>query len=524
VSATVAVDSPQLSAKAGFPQLLHAEWTKLRTVRSWLATLVIAALVMVGFSWLAANGSHESVCDGGTNTCHGAPPLAVGPGGEAVADTYYFVHQQLTGDGSITARVVSLTGVVSTAGNAVRVGTNPFDLHKPYLAPWAKAGLLLTPKLTQGSAYAAVMATGSHGVRMQSNYTSDTAGAGGAVTAASPHWLRLTRAGDTITGADSTDGVSWTTITTAHLANLPPTVQVGMFVASPVSGGGVNSPGKSTYATGRFDHVELSTGNAGTPWTGAAVNQGPGYNTMAPGGYHQTAAGYTVSGSGDIAPAVNGAGSDGAPAQLGLIGAFAAMIAVAVLGALFIGAEYRRGLIRTTFTASPHRGRVLAAKSIVIAGATFVVALPAALVSTVVSRHVLTRNGNALYPLSGATETRVIVGTALLVALTAVIALAVATITRRGSSAVVVIIATTVLPLFLALTVPGSVGTWLLRLTPAAGFSLQQQLPRYAQVAAPYTPSDGYYPFGVWGGFAVLCFWVVVALLAARWLLQRRDA
>jgi ABC-type transport system involved in multi-copper enzyme maturation permease subunit len=181
-------------------------------------------------------------------------------------------------------------------------------------------------------------------------------------------------------------------------------------------------------------------------------------------------------------------------------------------------------LIRTTFTATPHRSRVLAAKAAVLGGVTFVAALPAAVVSTAVSRHLLKANGNAIYPITHLTEARLDVGTAVLVALTAVIALAVATIVRRGAVAVIAVIAVTALPLFLALTVSGSVGAWLLRLTPAAGFGLQQELPRYAQVAASYSAADGYFPLGPWGGLAALCGWTVVALLAARFVLRRRDA
>ena len=43
-----------------------------------------------------------------------------------------------------------------------------------------------------------------------------------------------------------------------------------------------------------------------------------------------------------------------------------------VIAAMFITAEYRRGLIRTTLAASPRRGRVLAAKAVVIGAVTFV--------------------------------------------------------------------------------------------------------------------------------------------------------
>ena len=49
-----------------------------------------------------------------------------------------------------------------------------------------------------------------------------------------------------------------------------------------------------------------------------------------------------------------------------LVGTFAGLIAVLVVGTMFITAEFRRGLIRVTLTASPRRSRVLAAKAIVL--------------------------------------------------------------------------------------------------------------------------------------------------------------
>ena len=43
-----------------------------------------------------------------------APPT--GPGGEWVNDSLYFVRQPLAGNGSLTVRVTSLTGLYSTHG------------------------------------------------------------------------------------------------------------------------------------------------------------------------------------------------------------------------------------------------------------------------------------------------------------------------------------------------------------------------------------------------------------------------
>jgi ABC-type transport system involved in multi-copper enzyme maturation permease subunit len=449
--------------------------------------------------------------------------VPIGPDGEAVADTYYYLHEPIAANGSITVRVSSLTGVISTAGNHVQVGTDQLAQSRPALAPWAKAGILITPSLSTGSRYAAVMVTGDHGVRMQEDYTGDIAGLPGAVTAASPRWLRLTRSGDTLTGSDSVDGVHWSTIGTTQLGDLSGAVQAGLFVTSPVVPTSSHA-NAGTYATATFDRL-TTTGTAATEQlTATNVGAGPGYGSLAPGRYQQTGSEYVIGGSGDIAPLASGAGGDGTLPDRGLLGAFAALIVVAILGARYITSEYRRGLIRTTFTATPNRRNVLAAKAIVIGTATFIPSLIGTAAAFVVSRHVQRSNGDALLPISTPTEIRAIVGTAALIAITAVLALAVGAILRRGAAAVTLIVVTIVLPLILALSASTSIGTWLLRITPAAGFAIQQSVVRYSQVADSYTPTNGYFPLAPWAGLAVLCGWTVLAMAIAARLVRRRDA
>jgi hypothetical protein len=71
---------------------------------------------------------------------------------------------------------------------------------------------------------------------------------------------------------------------------------------------------------------------------------------------------------------------------------------------------------------------------------------------------------------------------------------------------------------------PVGAADWLLRVTPVAGFSIQQTVQRYPLVAASYTPRNGYYPLPPLAGFAVLCAWAALALAVAALLLRRRDA
>jgi ABC-type transport system involved in multi-copper enzyme maturation permease subunit len=506
----------------GFGQILRAEWTKFWTVRGWIIGLIVATLVTVLISTLSSLAQHSGSCVG-PDPQHlicttGHPYVPVGPGGEAVADSFYFVGHPMTGNGTITARVTSLTGVASTSGNVSQPGSNPLATSRADLAPWAKAGLIIKQSLHQGSAYAAVMATGAHGVRMQYNYTHDSPGLPGAASATAPRWLRLTRSGSTLTGYDSVNGTSWTPIGSTRLAGLHATVQVGLFVTSPVSFQ-QSAGGATSMATAVFDHVS----DVGSSWRGLTIGASSMYPILAPGRYHRSAGAFTVSGSGDIAPDVGSGIFGGDTLHNSLVGGLIGLIVLIVVATLFITVEYRRGLIRVTLAASPRRGHVLAAKAVVIGAVAFATGLVATAITIPVSQHILIRNGNYLLPVSPATDLRVVIGSAALLAVAAVTVLALGTVLRRSAGAVTAGIVLLVLPFILANAVPAS-GQWLMRLTPAAGFAVQQTIPSYPQVSDAYNVANGFYPLSPWAGFAVLCAWAALALGLALYLLRRRDA
>ena len=520
------------AGRASFAQLVHAEWTKLRTVPGWMIGLAAVVVVTVLMSLLSAAGEGQP-CRGG------CPSIPVGPAGEPVTDTFYFVHRPLAGSGGITVRVTSLTGLIPSAADVVgrplaSVGRDrePLANAEPALQPWAKAGIIVAASTEQGSPYAAVMVTGGHGVRMQYDYTGDTAGTAGPVSRASPRWLRLTRAGDTLTGSESTDGAHWREIGTVSLAGLPATVEAGLFVTSPQDTL-VNrhlpfvtfSANRPTQATGVFDDVGLRGALPRAGWSGDDLRASNGGYPAIGGGFRQADGVFTVSGSGDIAPEVGGVDSAGRTIDDSLAGVFAGLIVAIVLGALFMTAEYRSGLIRTTLAASPRRGRVLAAKAVVLGSATFVAGLAGTALSVVLGEQVLRANHNVVYPSSALTELQVMAGSAALLAVAAVAALALGAMLRRSAGAITAVIVAVVLPFYLVLpALPDDAGRWLMRITPAAGFTFQQVLPEYPQVNALYTPASGYYPLPPWAGFAVLCAYAAVVLGLAVFLLRRRDA
>ena len=490
--------SGQRTGRDGFPQVLHAEWTKFRTIRGWVAGMVAAALMVVLVAVLAGISSDH----------HGTPTVPIGPGGEPVTDSFYFVHRPLAGNGSVTVSVSALTD------NSI--------------VPWAKAGLIIKQSTRQGSPYAAIMVTGSHGVRMQYDYTGDTAGLPGSVSAASVRWLRLDRSGDVVTGYDSADGSHWIKVGTVHVAGLGPTVQGGLFVASPDSVRGFGTD--TSVSTAVFGNLAIQGSWLGGNWAGDSVGAEPdanGHPAFAPGTFTQAGGTFTVTGTGDIAPAVRLTLSGSGTIDVILTGTFAALIAVIVVGTRFITAEYSGDLIRVTLAASPRRGWVLAAKAIVLGAVTFAAGLAGSVVAVPLGERLARANGVYLFPVTSSGLLRVEAGTAALLAAASILALAVGVVFRRSAGAVATVIAAIVLPYLLVAQIPfipANVANWLARVTPTAAFAVQGTLVPYHQVTSIYTPYNGYYPLAPWAGFAVLAGYAVLALAVAAVLLRRRDA
>ncbi|MEV0644431.1 ABC transporter permease subunit [Phytomonospora sp. NPDC050363] len=491
--------------RAGFVSLLHAEWTKFRTVAGWGLGMAVGSLMIVLVGVLAGVSSDQQ----------GAPPVPVGPGGAPVADSFYFAHRPLTADGGIT---VSVTALESS------VPAGPGDL-RPGQVAWAKAGLIIKESTRPGSPYAAIMVTGGHGVRMQSGFVDDIAGPAGTEPV---HWLRLLRSGDTVTGYSSADGTQWTEVGTVRVRGLGPRPRGGPFVASPPSVDGMGT--RSSVSTAVFGDLRVEGSWADDAWTGEQVGpESPTFAGYPPGtSGSSTASGgeLTITGAGDIAPAVRETLATGGTVKDILTGTFAALVVMVVVGTLYITTEYRKNLIRVTLAVTPGRGRVLVAKAIVVGSCAFVAGLAGALAAVPLGERLAEVNGVYVFPVSSATGLRVALGTAALLAAAAVLALSVGAILRRGAGAVTAVLLVIVLPYLLIANpfMPAGVAGWLARVTPAAAFAVHQTLEPYEQVASVYTPYNGYFPLPAWAGLAVLAGYAAVSLAVAVVLLRRREA
>ena len=479
-------------------ELLRREWIAFRRPGRLIA-LVAAALTVIALGLLVAL-SIRSSCDG---PCPVAP---VAGDGSVVSDRFWFLHRDLGREGSITIRMTSMTGTI----------TYPPPNHDqivPGLVPWAKAGIIVKDGVRPGSRYAALMMTGSHGVRFEYDYQHDVAGGAGGVSEQSPRWLRLTRSGDTITGAESADGQQWHTVGAAKLNGLPDSVQVGLFAASPsdltlrkVALGGALEEVRFTQAVGVFDNVAVEGGATGA-WDSDSVGQ---MNHTDWEKYHNASGAVekdgiiTVSGTGDIGP-VNDEGLR--TVENSLLGLTVGLILVLVVAARYGARAARETAAR----------RVIAARAAVVGVATFVTGLVAVGVVLPASIAILKHNDVPVQPMPALTAARVIVGVAAVLALCAVLTYGLGVWLRRGWAAILIGLSLIAAPYTVTAVplVPDAVCEWLLRLTPAAGFAVQQTMVEYPQVTAHYAPTAGYFPLPWWAGLALLCGYAVIVVRIA---------
>jgi len=153
----------------------------------------------------------------GTGGNNGGSFLIQGSGADMwnATDAFHFVFFSLTNNGSITARVLYVQNV---------------NLN-------AKAGVMIRNTLDTGSMSAMAYCAPNSTVRF--NYRATTGGnaAESSTTVAGlPYWVRLTRTGNSITAARSSDGANWTTVGSPVAIVMNSNVLVGLAVNSHTNG------------------------------------------------------------------------------------------------------------------------------------------------------------------------------------------------------------------------------------------------------------------------------------------------
>ena len=192
---------------------------------------------------------------------------------------------------------------------------------------------------------------------------------------------------------------------------------------------------------------------------------------------------------------------------------FLSQLAIGVLGVLIITAEYSSGMIRTSFTAVPQRGAVLAVKAFIFALVTFVISALATFVTFFASQAILNRGTLKLgVSITSPHALRIVVGAALYLTVCGLLGVALGALLRSTAAAI-----TALAGLLFILPI-------LMNFLPVSWHrdAIAQWLPSNAgmQIIEKATQPLQFSP---WVGLAVFAGWVAVAFAAALVLLRRRD-
>ncbi|EFL23171.1 putative ABC transporter transmembrane protein [Streptomyces himastatinicus ATCC 53653] len=202
-----------------------------------------------------------------------------------------------------------------------------------------------------------------------------------------------------------------------------------------------------------------------------------------------------------------------APTTLpGFFGALLGQLCVVTLGVLVISSEYGTGMIRTTFTASPARSRVLTAKALVFFTLAFVTTTLSLALVTFISSGM--HSGPKVMDPSNDQLIGATLGVGLYVSLLGLLSLAVGSMLRHSAGAITTMLGVVLLP---------SILPAFLMMSPSLadlGVTMQKYSSPFA-LAALFQIDDsmgsGWSQLGVLGGITA------GALVAAYVLLEKRD-
>jgi PKD repeat protein len=143
-------------------------------------------------------------------------------------DEFRYAYQSFTGDGEIIARVTSQTNTHASA----------------------KAGVMMKESTTAFAPYALIGITPSNGYKFQWDFLKHSA-SGGTYTPGSA-WVRLKRAGNTITAYKSANGTNWTQVGSPQTTTMSSQATIGLFVTS---------HNAAALSTATFDNVQVIGAN-----------------------------------------------------------------------------------------------------------------------------------------------------------------------------------------------------------------------------------------------------------------------
>jgi regulation of enolase protein 1 (concanavalin A-like superfamily)/HKD family nuclease len=187
------------------------------------------------------------------------------------SDKFHFVYTQMTGDGSIVAKVVTLSN------------TNA----------WTKSGVMMRASLNANSPQASMFVSASKGLAFQRRISAGGASTSTAGSASkAPFWVKLVRLGDVISAYSSASGDSWTLVGTENIP-MPETIYVGLPITSHADGSLASAALTSVSVSGAGGTAPPPT--LPSPWVTADVGS---VNPAGSASFNAGTGTWTVTGSG----------------------------------------------------------------------------------------------------------------------------------------------------------------------------------------------------------------------------------
>jgi ABC-2 type transport system permease protein len=197
------------------------------------------------------------------------------------------------------------------------------------------------------------------------------------------------------------------------------------------------------------------------------------------------------------------------PVSASLGGVVLAQLALGVLGVLAVTSEYSTGMIRSTFTAAPQRGTLIAAKAAVFGAVAFAVGAVVSPFTFLVGQAILGDRGVSL---GAPGALRAVIGVGLYLALLSILAVGLGTIIRRSAGAIAVLLGLLFVLPALAPLLPSSIRDTVAKLLP---YNAGQAIFKTAKTGPMLSPSLG---------LIVFVLYATTALAIATVLVRRRDA
>ena len=196
---------------------------------------------------------------------------------------------------------------------------------------------------------------------------------------------------------------------------------------------------------------------------------------------------------------------EGDPVRIALLGVQVGQAVAAIAGVQIVAGEFGTGMIGATLLAVPRRGRMLAAKALLLSASTVVAAVIGVLSSLAIARSLLS------IPIDGSVA-RAVTLSILQLLLIALLGLGVGALARNAVAAVGVVLGLLYLmPILLPMFLNPDVQRVLFRLSPGTAVQALQS-----------TTAD--LPLRPWPALGVIALWTAAALLLGAASLTRRDA